>query len=183
MVKAYRDTWNLGVHSYLAYLRDRLIVARELLADTGSIFVQIGDENVHRVRGLLDEVFGRENFIAADHAPKDNQRDEPISTRRCRLHPVVRAGTVSRRPTIRCISTKQNVALSTTEWSNYRTGRGDRCPTEERSMASSQNRRFRRRPPVSQYWTRERGRRCVLVSCRDRREEVPTEPEEPMENQ
>ena len=50
MVKAYRDTWTLGVHSYLAYLRDRLIVARELLADTGSIFVQIGDENLHRVR-------------------------------------------------------------------------------------------------------------------------------------
>jgi adenine-specific DNA-methyltransferase len=64
MVKAYRDTWRLGVHSYLAYLRDRLIAAKELLADTGSIFVQIGDENVHLVRGVLDEVFGRENFIA-----------------------------------------------------------------------------------------------------------------------
>ena len=64
MVKAYRDTWRLGVHSYLAYLRDRLIAAKELLADTGSIFVQIGDENVHLLRGVLDEVFGRENFIA-----------------------------------------------------------------------------------------------------------------------
>lgn len=64
MVKAYRDTWSLGVHSYLAYLRDRLVIARGLLADTGSIFVQIGDENVHLVRGVLDEVFGRENFIA-----------------------------------------------------------------------------------------------------------------------
>ena len=53
MVKAYRDTWHLGVHSYLAYLRDRLIVARELLADQGSIFVQIGDENLHRVRVLV----------------------------------------------------------------------------------------------------------------------------------
>ena len=50
MVKAYRDTWTLGIHSYLAYLRDRLIVAQELLADTGSIFVQISDENLHRVR-------------------------------------------------------------------------------------------------------------------------------------
>ncbi len=56
MVKAYRDTWTLGVHSYLAYLRDRLILARELLADTGSIFVQISDENVHRVRLLMDEI-------------------------------------------------------------------------------------------------------------------------------
>jgi len=58
MVRAYRDTWHLGIHSYLSYLRDRLIVARELLADTGSIFVQIGDENLHRVRDLLDELFG-----------------------------------------------------------------------------------------------------------------------------
>jgi adenine-specific DNA-methyltransferase len=61
-VKAYRDTWRLGTHSYLAYLRDRLIVARELLADSGSIFVQISDENLHRVRMLMDEVFGHENF-------------------------------------------------------------------------------------------------------------------------
>ena len=64
MVKAYRDTWTLGVHSYLAYLRDRLIVAKELLHDTGSIFVQISDENLHRVRSLLDEVFASANFIA-----------------------------------------------------------------------------------------------------------------------
>ena len=63
-IKAYRDTWTLGVHSYLAYLRDRLIVAKELLTDSGSIFVQIGDENVHLVRCLMDEVFGRENFHA-----------------------------------------------------------------------------------------------------------------------
>lgn len=64
MVRAYRDTWHLGIHSYLSYLRDRLIVARELLADTGSIFVQIGDENVGVVRQLLDEVFGRDNLVA-----------------------------------------------------------------------------------------------------------------------
>ena len=63
-VKAFRDTWELGVHSYLAYLRDRLVLARELLTETGSVFVQIGDENVHHVRELLDEVFGRENFVS-----------------------------------------------------------------------------------------------------------------------
>jgi len=63
-VKAFRDTWQLGIHSYLAYLRDRLIVARELLTESGSIFVQIGDENVHLVRNVLDEVFGGENFCA-----------------------------------------------------------------------------------------------------------------------
>ena len=62
-VKAFRDTWELGIHSYLAYLRDRLVVARELLTETGSCFVQIGDENVHLVRCLMDEVFGSDNFI------------------------------------------------------------------------------------------------------------------------
>ena len=62
-IRAYRDTWTLGVHSYLAYLRDRLIVAKDLLTDSGSVFVQISDENVHRVRGVMDEVFGSENFV------------------------------------------------------------------------------------------------------------------------
>jgi adenine-specific DNA-methyltransferase len=64
MVKAYRDTWTLGVHSYLAYLRDRLILCKELLADSGSIFVQISDENIHRVRMVMDEVFGVGNIVS-----------------------------------------------------------------------------------------------------------------------
>jgi adenine-specific DNA-methyltransferase len=63
-VKAFRDTWRDGIHSYLTYLRDRLTVARDLLTDSGSIFVQIGDENVHRVRAVMDEVFGEDNFLA-----------------------------------------------------------------------------------------------------------------------
>jgi len=63
-VKAFRDTWELGVHSYLSYLRDRLIISRELLTDSGSCFVQISDENVHLVRNLLDEVYGSTNFIS-----------------------------------------------------------------------------------------------------------------------
>ena len=63
-VRAFRDTWKLGIHSYLAYLRDRLVVARDLLTETGSVFVQIGDENVHLVRCVLDEVFGSENFLS-----------------------------------------------------------------------------------------------------------------------
>ena len=63
-VKAFRDTWRDGIHSYLTYLRDRLTVARDLLTDSGSIFVQIGDENVHRVRAVMDEVFGDESIIA-----------------------------------------------------------------------------------------------------------------------
>ena len=63
-VKAFRDTWRDGIHSYLTYLRDRLTVARDLLTDTGSIFVQIGDENVHRLKAILDEIFGNDNYIA-----------------------------------------------------------------------------------------------------------------------
>ena len=63
-VKAFRDTWRDGIHSYLSYLRDRLTVARDMLTESGSVFVQIGDENVHRVRAVMDEVFGEENFIA-----------------------------------------------------------------------------------------------------------------------
>src|SRR3972149_5954463 len=62
-IKAFRDTWELAVHSYLTYLRERLLVARELLTESGSCFVQISDENVHLVRALLDEVFGASNFV------------------------------------------------------------------------------------------------------------------------
>ena len=63
-VRAFRDTWELGIHSYLTYLRDRLLLAREMLTDSGSVFVQISDENVHRVRAVMEEVFGAENFVA-----------------------------------------------------------------------------------------------------------------------
>lgn len=64
MIRAFRDTWELGIHSYLTYMRDRLLMAKELLHETGSCFVQISDENVHHVRELMDEIFGAENFIA-----------------------------------------------------------------------------------------------------------------------
>lgn len=64
MVKAYRDTWELGLHSYLSYLRDRLLLARELLTESGSVFVQISDENLHHVREVMDEVFGSDNFVS-----------------------------------------------------------------------------------------------------------------------
>ncbi len=63
-IRAFRDTWELGIHSYLAYLRDRLLLARELLHESGSVFVQIGDENVHRVGAMMDEIFGTENRLA-----------------------------------------------------------------------------------------------------------------------
>ena len=93
-IKAFRDTWELGIHSYLSYLRDRLLVARDLLTESGSCFVQIGDENVHLVRSLMDEVFGRENFCQSDrvrrrHAARIGGRTLP---RRQRLHRLVREG-------------------------------------------------------------------------------------------
>lgn len=64
VVKAFRDTWELGIHTYLTYLRDRMVVARDLLTESGSFFMQIGDENVHIVRSVMDEVFGTENFVS-----------------------------------------------------------------------------------------------------------------------
>ncbi len=64
MVQAYRDTWELGLHSYLTYMRDRLLLCRELLTPSGSVFVQISDENLHHVRAVLDEVFGSDNAVA-----------------------------------------------------------------------------------------------------------------------
>lgn len=64
MIKAFRDTWELGIHSYLTYLRDRLVLAKELLTQSGSVFVQISDENVHLIRNLLDEIFGCDNFVS-----------------------------------------------------------------------------------------------------------------------
>ena len=73
-VKAFRDTWRDGIHSYLTYLRDRLTVARDLLTDSGSIFVQIGDENVHRVRAVMDEVFGEDNLAASINFSKTSQQ-------------------------------------------------------------------------------------------------------------
>ncbi len=69
-VRAFRDTWKDGIHSYLTYLRDRLTVARDLLTESGSIFLQIGAENVHRVRAVMDEVFGEDNFVCSISAQK-----------------------------------------------------------------------------------------------------------------
>lgn len=76
-VKAFRDTWRDGIHSYLSYLRDRLMVARDLLSETGSIFVQIGDENVHRVRAVMDEVFGEGNFCGQIYFKKTSSAGSP----------------------------------------------------------------------------------------------------------
>ena len=82
-IKAYRDTWKLGIHSYLSYLRQRLVVARELLRDSGSIFVQIGSENLHRVRCLMDEVFRSENFVSLITFTKTSPLGSKLLASRC----------------------------------------------------------------------------------------------------
>jgi adenine-specific DNA-methyltransferase len=81
MVRAYRDTWELSLHSYLTYMRDRLLLSRELLAPTGSIFVQISDENLHHVRELMDEVFGAENHCALITFEKTGAQPGPMRPR------------------------------------------------------------------------------------------------------
>jgi adenine-specific DNA-methyltransferase len=93
MVKAFRDIWELGIHSYLSYLRDRLLLAREVIHESGSIFVEISDENLHHVRGLLDEVFGvklrwtdsvSQNWIATEHANSKHIRLRDRVWTRCK---------------------------------------------------------------------------------------------------
>ena len=105
---AFRDTWELGIHSYLRYLRDRLVVARDLLTETGSIFVQIGDENVHLVRCVLDEVFGSENFCSLITFAKTTGARRRTS---CRASTTIvlwyAKRHATRRSTGSCISTKE----------------------------------------------------------------------------
>ncbi len=83
MVKAYRDTWELGLHSYLTYMRDRLMIAKDLLSNTGSVFVQISDENVHHVREVLDEVFGADNFCSQINFVKNSGRTTRLLSANC----------------------------------------------------------------------------------------------------
>src|SRR5207247_2775840 len=83
MVQAYRDTWELGLHSYLTYLRDRLLLARELLHPSGSVFVQISDENLHHVREAMDEVFGTENFCRVISVEKTSGQSSQLLAAVC----------------------------------------------------------------------------------------------------
>ena len=83
MIKAFRDTWQLGIHSYLTYLRDRLLLAREMLTESGSLFVQISDENIHRVRMLMDEVLGTDNFVSLITFTKTSSLGSKLLGRRC----------------------------------------------------------------------------------------------------
>jgi adenine-specific DNA-methyltransferase len=80
VIKAFRDTWSDGINTYLGYLRDRIYVARELLSDSGSLFLQIGDENVHMVRSVIDEIFSPANHVAELIVRKTTTGDKQIHT-------------------------------------------------------------------------------------------------------
>ena len=95
-VRAFRDTWKLGIHSYLAYLRDRLVVARDLLTETGSVFVQIGDENVHLVRSVMDEGVWFRKLNLRNYVPKDRGRSKFVFGNNLRFLALVRKRPVGR---------------------------------------------------------------------------------------
>ena len=122
MVKAFRDTWELGLHSYLSYLRDRLMLARELLHESGSVFVQISDENVHHVREILDEVFGVKNYCALITYRKTGGLFSRPTPEEFRLHHLVckgqSKGQISGNCIIRNRASEDSVDLG---WWNYRT--------------------------------------------------------------
>ncbi len=90
MIKAFRDTWELGIHSYLTYLRDRLLLAKELLSESGSVFVQISDENLHHVREIMDEIFGAENFVSYDYIIEDKLLQRALLAAICDYYCLVR---------------------------------------------------------------------------------------------
>ena len=141
-IKAFRDTWELGIHSYLTYLRDRLLVARDLLTETGSCFVQIGDENVHLVRSLMDEVFGSENFVSQITFKTTSGAGSyggRCARRRQRLHPLVRqeiASTSKYRPLYRSKRSASAVHEQYTQRRAARRRRDDRL-TSGRAIATS----------------------------------------------
>ena len=167
-VKAFRDTWRDGIHSYLTYLRDRLMVARDLLTDTGSIFVQIGDENVHRVRTLMDEVFGVENFVALiDYAKTTGFSGSHLSSvcdyllwyaaslnslKYRPLFSIKRAGDEGARK-YRSVSTIK--ALENSNFDRTRLATSDQLTSQGASDQSEQRfmfRRIERTPPPGLHW-------------------------------
>ena len=112
-VKAFRDTWRDGIHSYLTYLRDRLTVARDLLTDSGSIFVQIGDENVHRVRAVMDEVFGEDNYVDTIYftTTDSNAKLRSFAIRRLRALVFKKYG--NEEPTLGCFGPRRRAPTKT----------------------------------------------------------------------
>ena len=110
-IKAYRDTYQLGIHSYLTYIRDRLAAARDLLTESGSIFVQIGDDNVHLVRSLLDEVFGSDNFISQITIQKTISSPSPSRSPSASAKSSWSSATTTRRPMAPAFATTSMSAI------------------------------------------------------------------------
>jgi adenine-specific DNA-methyltransferase len=130
MVKAFRDTWKDGIHSYLSYIRDRLTVARDLLTESGSIFVQIGDENVHRVRAVMDEVFGENNCVVLITALKTTgQSDDGISS--VADYVIWYAKDISKIKTRKLFSLKVLGGDGTSKYTSAQTADGRRVPLSQ----------------------------------------------------
>ncbi|MDR9759418.1 site-specific DNA-methyltransferase [Rhizobium redzepovicii] len=155
-VKAFRDTWKDGIHSYLTYLRDRLMVARELLTESGSIFVQIGDENVHRVRTVMDEVFGEENAIAQITIEKTSSQTQDF------ISPVTdyvlwyskrKAAAKFRQPWLN----KKGFGEAGSEYTRGQFGDGTRRPIKESDLTADELRIYRQDNITSQSMGRAKG--------------------------
>ena len=138
MVKAYRDTWELGLHSYLTYLRDRLLLARELLTPSGSVFVQIWDENLHHVREVMDEVFGAENFVSIIAFAKTIERSSSdVLPQSARLPPLVCAGHRAHEVPAAVRRSKELGEASSYIWIELPDGDAEATDAEERRTQTS----------------------------------------------
>ncbi len=151
-VKAFRDTWRDGIHSYLTYLRDRLTVARDLLTESGSVFVQIGDENVHRVRALVEEVFGEDNFISLIVVWKTSSQTSAVLSTTCDY--IVWFAKSREHLKYRQIFTGKDFGDTTSsagEYKNFWVGFGDYLTDKQATEAEKQElKRFRPSPTTSQ---------------------------------
>ena len=151
-VKAFRDTWRDGIHSYLTYLRDRLTVARDLLTESGSVFVQIGDENVHRVRALAEEVFGEDNFISLIVVWKTSSQTSAVLSTTCDY--IVWFAKNREHLKYRQIFTGKDfgdINSSAGEYKNFWVGFGEYLTDKQATEAEKQElKRFRPSPTTSQ---------------------------------
>ena len=151
-VKAFRDTWRDGIHSYLTYLRDRLTVARDLLTESGSVFVQIGDENVHRVRALVEEVFGEDNFISLIVVWKTSSQTSAVLSTTCDY--IVWFAKSREHLKYRQIFTGKDFGDTTSsagEYKNFWVGFGEYLTDKQATEAEKQElKRFRPSPTTSQ---------------------------------
>lgn len=150
MIKAFRDTWELGIHSYLSYLRDRLVLARELLNQSGSVFVQISDENVHLVRNLLDEVFGSENFVSQIIYQKTSGATS--NTLGCICDFIIWYAKDIENIKVRKLFVEKSYDAYASQFSRIELENGDRMPISEWEKINNQKFTFTNRPKGSRVF-------------------------------